>query len=1372
MKIRALSFVFLLIISAFAISGNNFARAQIPNEYTSPNDGSILTLLEISADSPSTVISDGTYHTIRAKITIEPADTLIINAGEKLSFEPYVPSWAQPQIVVKGRIFINGTETQPVVLTRTEFTSSLWLGIQLNGRYSTFHNSSRISNATFEYAGDASNFGLVLNCSSATVENCTFRNCGSSTTLGGALFCLASNCQVRDCNFVGNCFSIRLEDCYDSSITNCSFSNTTFGFADIFYSKISFYNCTFDNASIAINAVFSNISMLKTYLKSDYGINLENSTLHIENSTIVSIESTSLSFILQQNSVVDSLDSIFDKNKVSIVDANSVVNVKWHTSFYTYDEYGNPFPEVELLVTSNQSEISLFTNTGPSALAILEIQEYKLMNANEFYYPPYTVKAWKNTGSDNFTSNNIFVPNCPSDISLTMRALEPNVTIIKNSLARYAIPGDEVNFVVYYNNTGGASSYDVYINDTLPSGLEYISNTLGIEPMFGDGMLTWYLPEVPVGEHSFNITTRVSENASGTLVNNITYEHRNEFGKAMNPSFSNASVEVIRPQVTIYPSTEEGYTTPGGSVHVRALVENPTDLTIHNATMRLILPENCTLLTRQVYTNTTITKDLLPGMTGFIWKVYTPYMTDGTLLRFVYNLTWNCSSTETFIDVPVYAPKLDARISISSEYVRPDDVVQINVSYSNLGNESANDTLLTIAMPEHLLYISDDSGISPLIFSGIISYNLGLVPPGEHNFTINAKVSNTSPLGLGYVNSTILYKYYSFVYPPSNASAQFRVISENSKPVIELQLNEETKYASPGSYIQIELDYSNIGDLPAFNGTINLSLSQNLNYISDNSGISVEYISPGEYFWKISTIPPGKHNFTILINVNESLNLGLGDLADLLSLEYINATITYSNSTGELFSSTDSVSIGIVNASLLEPNIDLYLALNKTQAQPYETINMTIFFNNTGFGNSQIVHINLSIPNGLVCEYSSINPTRITPFVNETANVTIYEYQFVNVHPGEHHFYLIIYSDIDENSTYELCANLNYTNSTSLISKSTYSNIQIKKGTFGNYLMTVSITSDVLQALPGSYVNYTIVVTNTGSNTIENASLQNKFPLNLDFVWSNIPPTNLESNITSTLTWTFSDLQPGEYQTISVFARIKSTVRNGTLIYNNVTLTYTTADGNISCDASSTLLVIIPPAPAFTLEIFTEPTEVSSNKEFQAVIEFNNVGNLPAECVWLNVTVGAAMIFVSSPTPPTSGTSWKLSNVSIGPHSLTLNMRMKKNLNSNVYTSQVSLEYYDGLTLVKKTGVISVSIPGAHTTDDGGITIDCMTCFIILGVGVAVILGVVIAVIFFLVKGRKEKKESEYSGPIYANPPTQSSPSTQETNTRPPEPPK
>ncbi|MEM2900500.1 MAG: hypothetical protein QXT63_06870, partial [Thermoplasmata archaeon] len=259
------------------------------------------------------------------------------------------------------------------------------------------------------------------------------------------------------------------------------------------------------------------------------------------------------------------------------------------------------------------------------------------------------------------------------------------------------------------------------------------------------------------------------------------------------------------------------------------------------------------------------------------------------------------------------------------------------------------------------------------------------------------------------------------------------------------------------------------------------------------------------------------------------------------------------------------------------------------------------------------------------------------------------------------------------------------------------------------------------------------------------------------------------NNLENIITWTLSDIQPAESETIVVFARIKPTVRNGTLIYNNVTLTYTTPYGNLSCNASSTLLVFILPAPAFTLEIFSDPSEVSSNKQFQAIIEFNNIGNLPADVVWINVTVGSAMIFVSSTVPPTTGTSWKLTNVSVGQHSLTLNMRMKKNLNSNVYTSQVSLEYFDGLTLVKKTGVISVSIPGAQTTDDGGITIDCMTCFAILGVGVAVIFGVVIAIIYFLLKGRKEKKESEYSGPIYANPPSQSTSSTQESsNTQPP----
>ena len=83
-----------------------------------------------------------------------------------------------------------------------------------------------------------------------------------------------------------------------------------------------------------------------------------------------------------------------------------------------------------------------------------------------------------------------------------------------------ANPGDTITYTIWFNNTGTAASGDVWINDTLPIGVTYQSDTSATSPtsfpfLVSSGISGQYLyfnfTNVIQGPHSFTIDVIVED---------------------------------------------------------------------------------------------------------------------------------------------------------------------------------------------------------------------------------------------------------------------------------------------------------------------------------------------------------------------------------------------------------------------------------------------------------------------------------------------------------------------------------------------------------------------------------------------------------------------------------------------------------------------------------------------------------------------------------------------------------------------------------------------------------------------------------------------------------------------------------------------
>ncbi len=92
-----------------------------------------------------------------------------------------------------------------------------------------------------------------------------------------------------------------------------------------------------------------------------------------------------------------------------------------------------------------------------------------------------------------------------------------------------AEPGDTLRFTMFFNNTGNADSAMVWINDSLPSGLGYLSDTASNLPFYSGGYrnggdLHYNFTDVSPGSHSFVLRVEVNESVPlGSEVTNWAY---------------------------------------------------------------------------------------------------------------------------------------------------------------------------------------------------------------------------------------------------------------------------------------------------------------------------------------------------------------------------------------------------------------------------------------------------------------------------------------------------------------------------------------------------------------------------------------------------------------------------------------------------------------------------------------------------------------------------------------------------------------------------------------------------------------------------------------------------------------------------------
>ncbi|MCK4757236.1 MAG: DUF11 domain-containing protein, partial [Thermoplasmata archaeon] len=149
----------------------------------------------------------------------------------------------------------------------------------------------------------------------------------------------------------------------------------------------------------------------------------------------------------------------------------------------------------------------------------------------------------------------------------------PLVTIAKSVDLRTAEPGDYLNYTITLTNKRKAETAAfVWVNDTLPSGVTYVSDTSGLTPSVNGDTYTYpYTNLVADTTITFVITVRVDDTTADgtTLLNNVDVDFTDSTGTPYGTDTDSASTDCVRPDISVekvantttaYPGTLVTYT--------------------------------------------------------------------------------------------------------------------------------------------------------------------------------------------------------------------------------------------------------------------------------------------------------------------------------------------------------------------------------------------------------------------------------------------------------------------------------------------------------------------------------------------------------------------------------------------------------------------------------------------------------------------------------------------------------------------------------------------------------------------------------------------------------------------------------------------
>jgi len=260
----------------------------------------------------------------------------------------------------------------------------------------------------------------------------------------------------------------------------------------------------------------------------------------------------------------------------------------------------------------------------------------------------------------------------------------PTMTLVKRANVATSGPGGTITYTIWYNNTDTGRANNVWINDTLPAQVTFVSSSVPYSSSAGQ-TYGWLFTNVDAGTtNSFTITVRVELAANGaSLVNTATLAYTDQLNRMRAPSLQAwANVTVVRPVISVVKVSDVPQQVPGGFVTYTVFYANTGSAPASN-----------------VWIN-----DTLPSQVTFIGSSVPPSSSSGQTYRWV------------FTNVPVGLNSFTITVQVNANATWGNAVNWVFLNYT-----SQYDFLLEPSSDDALVYIPEyDLAFAAIVVPGIL----------------------------------------------------------------------------------------------------------------------------------------------------------------------------------------------------------------------------------------------------------------------------------------------------------------------------------------------------------------------------------------------------------------------------------------------------------------------------------------------------------------------------------------------------------------------------------------------------------------------------------------------------------------------------
>jgi uncharacterized repeat protein (TIGR01451 family) len=503
---------------------------------------------------------------------------------------------------------------------------------------------------------------------------------------------------------------------------------------------------------------------------------------------------------------------------------------------------------------------------------------------------------------------------------VTVQASGPDFSISKIADLPTPFPNEIVTFTIYYNNTGAGAASHVWLNDTLPAGLSYVSGAPVPSQVIGQNVM-WHLLNVGIGSFSVTLQARVGAAvAPGTvLTNTVTCDYKNLAGISLLRKTAQRAVTVASPingivinEIVNRPNPEwielcnpsaqpiniggwvlqyqQGnwrmvYTFPAGTTI--GAWGSGTEYLLVNLTANSLPDRN--QLIRLWSGSNAIDSTTYPNVgNGQSWSRFKdedtgkPVDTGNDANDFyMSNNAWLVPEGPTpGAPNDRKRPIMNVEKTATPTTAEPGQTITYTIWYNNTGDGNAKSIWVNDTLPAGVDYVS--ASPAPASISGqTVGWFFGnVVHDTINSITLTVRMNSLPYDGDVLINAVSLV-YHDALKRLMSTSSDSAIVT-CARPVISVEKTANVADAVAGGTIIYTIYYNNTGSRTAPHVWINDTMPAGVTYVS--SSIAPAAISGLTLNWHLINVAPGAHSFTVTVTVNATT--GSGTITNWAYLDY------------------------------------------------------------------------------------------------------------------------------------------------------------------------------------------------------------------------------------------------------------------------------------------------------------------------------------------------------------------------------------------------------------------------------------------------------------------------------------------------------